>query len=210
MIQRINLIEKQALAFTYERLVQICLVILAFNVLMVGWQFLKVARLKPQIATFTTQVEALTQEQAELTKQPTQKQQAPQKKKVSIGQYQQLFDILESSPMWSAILRGMVGNLPNSVWITSLKSTSSMPAPPPKKPGEENDPKKQPPVDMTMHVKLEIGGTGTEVRAIAEFTSKLEKSPFFSNVTMINTIKDANGYAFIIQGDVAPTAEYAR
>lgn len=208
MIQRINLIEKQALAFTYERLMQICVVILIFNALMVGWQILKVARLKPQIVSFTAQVDTLTQEQTELTAQPEQKKQQVQKKKVSIGQYQQLFDILESTPVWSAVLRGMVGNLPNSVWITSIKSTSSMPAPPPKKPGE--DPKKQPPVDMTLRVKLEIGGTGTEVRAIAEFVNKLEKSPYFSNVTMIGTNKDVNGYAFIIQGDVAPTAEYAR
>lgn len=211
MIQRINLIEKQALSFTYERLMQICMAILAVNALMVGWQVLKVARLKPQIVSYTAQVETLTQEQTELTAQPIQKkQQQQQKKKVSIGQYQQLFDILESSPEWSSVLRGMTGNLPNSVWVTAIKSTSSLPAPPPKKAGDENDPKKQQPVDMTMHVKLEISGTGTEVRAIAEFTSKLERSPYFKNVTLISTNKDVNGYAFMIQGDVAPTAEYAR
>lgn len=206
MIQRINLIEKQALAFTYERLVQICLVVVAINALLVGFQVFKVARLKPQIELANQQVTSLTQEQEELAKQPVQ--QKP-KKVVNVGQYQQLFNTLDSSPVWSAVLRGLVGNLPNSVWITSLKGVSSMPLPPPKKPGEE-DKKPTQPVNLTPNTRVEVSGSSPEVKAIAEFATKLDRSPIFRNVTLANTIKDVNGYVFVIQGDVVPTSEYAK
>lgn len=206
MIQRINLIEKQALAFTYERLVQICLVVVAINALLVGFQVFKVARLKPQIELANQQVTTLTQEQEELAKQPVQ--QKP-KKVVNVGQYQQLFNTLDSSPVWSAVLRGLVGNLPNSVWITSLKGVSSMPLPPPKKPGEE-DKKPAQPVNLTPNTRVEVSGSSPEVKAIAEFATKLDRSPIFRNVTLANTIKDVNGYVFVIQGDVVPTSEYAK
>lgn len=206
MIQRINLIEKQALAFTYERLVQICLVVVAINALLVGFQVFKVARLKPQIELANQQVTSLTQEQEDLAKQPVQ--QKP-KKVVNVGQYQQLFNTLDSSPVWSAVLRGLVGNLPNSVWITSLKGVSSMPLPPPKKPGEE-DKKPAQPVNLTPNTRVEVSGSSPEVKAIAEFATKLDRSPIFRNVTLANTIKDVNGYVFVIQGDVVPASEYAK
>lgn len=196
MIQRINLVEKQVLSFTYETLSRICMVVVLINVLLVGFQYVQVMRLKPKISGQQTRLDELNAENTQLTKQPTK----AKKKKVSIGEYQQLFDALDALPTWSKLLKNISGNLPNSVWLLSFKSTGGAPVQPKKK-GDEDPAEDDAPPPLPI-VKIELGGKATDVRAIAEFVAKLDKEPSFANLTLVNSARDPEGFSFTLQGEV--------
>jgi len=192
MIQRINLIEKQALSFTYERLLQICMVVVLINVLLVGFQFLRIYRLSPQIESTREELAVEETTHAELTKQPQQKR---KKKTVDAGQYQILYDKLEALPKWSMLLRVVSNKLPNSVWLSNFKSLGLILPP-------ATDPKDPQPVVTPPGMRVEITGTGSDIKAIAEFMAALEKTQEFANLVLINTQKSETSYQYTLQGEV--------
>lgn len=194
MIQRINLIEKQALSFTYQRLLQICMVVVLINALLVGVQFLRIYRLEPQIQAARDELAAEEATHTELTKQPQQKR---KKKTADAGQYQKLYDAVDALPKWSKLLRVISTNLPNSVWLANFKSLGLI-APPPTDP---KDPKQQQ-VVVPSGMRVEITGTGSDIKAIAEFTAALEKTPEFANLVLVNTQKSETSYQYTLQGEV--------
>lgn len=204
MIQRINLIEKQVLSFTYQKLLQICAIVVLINIGMVGFQFLHVQRINRALLVAQPQLDELNSQYAELTrKKPVQRR----VKKVNAGEYQSLFDALQLVPPWSKLLRVLTSNLPNSVWLTTFKSLGSNIVVPPANQAKTGDKDADKEIEDAAALpppatKIEISGSGTDVKAIAEFTSRLEKTQEFSNVSLVNTEKNEKGYLYTIQGEV--------
>ena len=201
MIKRINLVEKKALSFTYQSLVQIFLVVILINVALVGYQFMRGKWMAPKLKEEQVRLEALKADRQSLMSTPT-------KKKINIGEFQGLLDQLDTVPLWSKLIKEIGNNLPNSVWMTNFRSLNSSPvvansvAQGDKTNDKAGTAAAAPPAQKPETKRFEINGVSVDVKAVAEFLTRLEKSPLFSNVTLIGSQKDSAGYQFTIQGDV--------
>lgn len=205
MIKRINLIEKTPLSFTYQKLMKICLIVFLINVALVGFQFFMLKWTEPNLAEEKSRLKRFNAERETLMATPV-------KRKVSNKEYQELFDELDSVPLWSKFLQEIIWNLPNSVWLTNVKTLSFQSEDVAKK-GKKAD--KQRPEDTKDKMAtdsrfkgFEFSGICVDVRAVAEFLTKLEKTTIFTNLTLKNSQKENFGYQFTVQGDVV--LEYAR
>ena len=205
MIKRINFVEKKALSFTYLRLMQICLVIILFNSSLVAFQYFNVYRLQASFKIAQENLDTLEGIRDELMKKPT-------KKKVSVGEYQDLLDRLENAPSWSKLLQDISKRLPNSVWINDFKSIAStgifsdLPSLNPKsyRKGKkdknkdaEDDAKVAVASNKTVY-KLEMSGVSTDVKTVSDFLSKLSHSDYLKNLILNDSQKSASGYTFKI------------
>jgi Tfp pilus assembly protein PilN len=209
MIKRINFIEKKALSFTYLKLLQICLAIILFNALLVAFQYVNAYRLQASLKVAQTSLGKLEATRDELIKKPA-------KKKVSVGEYQDLLDKLESAPSWSKLLEDISRRLPSSVWITDLKSaisggpTSDLPSLNPKsyRKGKKEKEKESEEEAKTIVAaskaiyKLEMSGTSKDARTVSEFLSKLSNSDFIKNLTLNDSKKESSGYSFKISSEL--------
>ena len=205
MIKRINLIEKQVLAFTYLTLAQICLGIIVFMSLMAGWQFLKVYRAGGTVAEAQAHVNSLKEEQKALKAKPIK----PVKEHISIGEFQALLDLMESAPQWSKILQDISQRLPKAVWITTFKSVegaSGGDSDRKRKAKSDNDKEKSEAPVQLVH-RLEFTGHSLDVRNISEFLASLSKSNYFTNLTLSESVKDATDYRFVIKSEARSDAE---
>lgn len=205
MIQRINLIERQAWSFTYQNLLQICAVVVIVNIFFVGFQFFRIRYLQPKIATAQIEMDELNAANTQLTATTTTQ---PVKRKVSIGEFQPLFDALDAIPDWAHYMRVVTNSLPNSVWINTFKSTGP-PSPAGRNLGAkiENATLENQSTTPTTTVpilapRVEISGTGVDIKGVADFMSALEKSKLFDDLALVNTLKQDYGYQFTLQGDV--------
>lgn len=206
MIKRINLIEKKALSFTYQSLFQIFLVVALIMGALGGYQFLRYKINLPKVDEEKARLESLKADRQSLMATPT-------KKRVNIGEFQGLLDQLDSVPLWSKLIKEVSQNLPNSVWMTNIKSLVGGTEPAVAKIANPVDNPSGTPQTTTTPQKaeskrIEISGVSVDVKSVAEFLTKLEKTPMFSNVTLISSQKESYGYQFIVQGDVI--LSYAR
>lgn len=205
MIKRVNLVEKKALAFTYLKLVQVCLVVLLINFILVALQMFNAGRLEKKLASEQTLLGQLEAKRDELVKRPTVKT------KISVGQYQEILDRIENTPRWSALIQEVTKKLPNKVWITNFKSvstTETVATDPDQTSKSFRDKKTTPdddaalvPIVLQSH-KMEVEGTGSDMRNITEFASSLAKSESFKNLTLAESAKQAFGVAFTIRGEI--------
>jgi len=203
MIQRINLIEKQALSFTYERLLQICFVILIFNGLIFGYQYFLLKWVAPELENKEAELSQLKTDKQNLMARPIQK-------RVDVGEFQALLDKMDSVPLWSKLIYELSDQLPNSIWISHFKNFLPQ-QDAPKSKTDSKDEKAQEEVLKPKKIDklgVEINGIGSEVKNIAEFLTRLEKSPFFSDLKLTESQQKDFGYEFTIQGNVV--LEYAR
>lgn len=206
MIKRINLLEKEPLSFTYQQLLQICLAVILLNTLVFGMQHFRLNKIKPQIDIERKRVSDLKNKRDKLQKmqnRPIIKKKIPKK-----GQYSQLINHLESIPNWSKLLSELSWKLPNSVWVTSFKNAKgrSSPqkdpnAPPLKKKKNVKTPQNDN-IAVTQNYLVEIVGNSRSARGISEFISNLEKSPYFSTVTLTHSQKSADGFNFSIKSSI--------
>lgn len=201
MIKRINLIEKKALNFTYQNLVQIFLVVVFLVGTLVGYQFLRVKFLGPKLEEEKARLESLKVDRQSLMATPV-------KKRVNIGEYQGLLDQLDSVPLWSKLIKEISYSLPNAVWMNNFRSvgtTAAAPAGTVANLDKKDDKTAAAPTTASQKAetkRVEISGVSVDVKGVAEFLTKLEKSAFFSNVTLVGSQKESYGYQFTIQGDV--------
>lgn len=205
MIKRINLIEKQKFSLTYKNLAQIYLGVFAVIALVIGVQHLRVYRMKPLINQTKIELENLREQNKVLTSRPV-------KKKVSVGELQDLLDELESVPNWSKLMRMVTYNLPNSVWVASIKSvgglTPSAEQEKVRKKGKKDKKTELISVPKSDFRMIEISGRGMEVGSITEFLTNLEKLPQFRNLVLSNSKIDQEGYSFTMHGEIL--VEYAK
>lgn len=199
MIKRINLVEKKAFTFTYQKLLQVCLVVVAFNALLVGYQVFKVTGLRSDLEVVQAEFQALEKKNQELLKKP-------QKKKISIGQYQELFDRIDNTPRWSRLLSEMAASLPNTVWITAFRSstgsTQSKVVQNKAKGKNKKEKEAQPVVSADKKHRLELNGLGFDIKNITEFAKNLSQSEYFKELTIADSHKETFGVSFKITSEI--------
>jgi len=203
MIKRINLIEKKAFAFTYLRLVQIFMLIIFINVALTGFQIYRAKHFETSLIEEQKSLKKLEKKKDELMKKPV-------KKRVSVGQYQELFDSIQNTPSWSKLLSDMSERLPNTVWLTNFKSVSSISgaaqstSKKSKSFRDKNKDKSKPETKQRKIRKhmLEVNGLGSDMRNITEFTSMLAQSKYFRNLTLAESAKQAFGISFTIRSEI--------
>lgn len=209
MIKRINFIEKKAFSFTYQKLMQICMVVVAINFLFIAYANFNSMRMDKKLKDLKTEYANLDQKKSELMKKPV-------KQKINVGELQGLLDRLESAPKWSKLLSEMTESLPNTVWITNFKSASTSEsgvvvdpkgakAADKKKGKDKNEKEKNKEnveqVKNTVH-QLQISGLSSDVRNITEFTKKLSNSEYFKHPTLSESNQQSYGYVFTIKSEV--------
>ncbi|MBF0106271.1 MAG: PilN domain-containing protein [Deltaproteobacteria bacterium] len=200
MIKRINLVEKKAFSFTYMRLAQACLVVLLFNVSYVAVKYYSVSSLEKKLKSEQVSLSRLEAERDSLMKKP-------EKKKISVGQYETLLEKIEGTPKWAGLLNEVSRHLPNTVWITQFKSLSSetpvAAAEVKDKKGAKNKQKAKPVVTSgPAKYSLELSGLGTDMRNITEFTTKLSASDYFVDLVLKKSDKENYGFSFTINSEI--------
>lgn len=205
MIKRINFIEKKAFSFTYQKLMQICMVVVAINFLFIAYANFNALRMDKKLKDLKTEYAKLEQKKAELMKKPV-------KQKINVGELQGLLDRLESAPKWSILLSEMTESLPNAVWITNFKSASTSEAAvvadpkgskaAGKKKGKDKNEKETTEQARNIVHQLQISGLSSDVRNITEFTKKLSNSEYFKHPTLSESNQQSYGYIFTIKSEV--------
>lgn len=205
MIKRINFIEKRAFSFTYQRLMQICAVVVVINFLFIAYTNYDAMRMDKKLKNLKTEYANFEQKKAELMKKPV-------KEKINVGELQGLLDRLEGAPKWSKLLSEMTESLPNAVWITNFKSAatseggvvadpSGSKAAGKKKGKDKKDKENVEQAKNTVH-QLQISGLSSDVRNITEFTKKLSNSEYFKHPTLSESNQQSFGYVFTIKSEV--------
>ncbi|HLD43981.1 MAG TPA: PilN domain-containing protein [bacterium] len=205
MIKRINLIEKKTFALTYLRLVQIGAVMLAITACIIGFQVFNAKRLETKL-----EASKLVLQELEATRDKLMK--TPVKKKVSVGEYQELMDRLEKTPNWSKLISDVTQKLPNTVWLTSFKSVgglsvSAATASSPDKgnPKSYRDGDAPPPAEtkpqVTGSYKLEVSGLSSAMKNVTEFVAALAQTKALSGIK-VDSQKQSFGFSFTLVGDV--------
>jgi|APSaa5957512535_1039671.scaffolds.fasta_scaffold220716_1 hypothetical protein len=195
MIKRINLIEKKAFSFTYQKLTQICIGIVVLNLLSFGYQAFQVSRMHKDIEAKKIEMKKLEVEKSMLMKRPA-------KKRVNVGGHQDLINKIQDSAKWSVILNEITLSLPNAVWITTFKSNNKKApkvATKKKKNDKKNDKKE---VVVVPRNKFEVSGLGRGMRNITEFTINLSKSVYFYSPTLTDSAKEGYGFSFTIKSEI--------
>lgn len=198
MIKRINLIEKKPFSFTYQRLLQVCLCVLLLLAVMVELAVLKSQRLQKKITATQEEITRLELKKEELTKQK------PVKKTVSVGAYQELFDLIQNIPHWSKIISDVGEQLPQTVWVTQFQSTSSLVSVAPAEPSSKDKSSKNPvpPQPKVAKNTLQINGVSSDMRAITEFTTKVSRLTYLQSVVLDESVRQGYGFMFKLTGEI--------
>lgn len=199
MIKRINLIEKKPFTFTYQRLVQICLCTLLLLAVAVELAVFKTQRLQKKIAVEQEEIARLESKKEELTKK------RPVKQTASVGEYQELFEIVQNTPHWSGIISDVGEQLPQTVWMTQFQSTSSLvTVAPVEEPGKDKSSSKTPVVSQPKVAKntLQINGVSSEMRSITEFTAKVSRIEYLQNIVLDESVRQGYGFMFKLTGEI--------
>lgn len=206
MIKRINLIQKKAFSFTYQMLLQVCLAVVLINALFVGLQVYRTDSMQKEKIQLDAEVRKLESQRDELMKKPN-------KTKISVGQFQELFDRIENTPKWSKVLDDLSQRLPNTVWITFFKTDTAAPAAAAdsskkisKSFRDRDKSKAAPPPEQTAVVQknhfVELSGMSSDAKNITEFTTNLSRSEFFKGLTLSESGKQSFGYEFKIKAEI--------
>ena len=113
MIKRINFVEKKAFQFTYQKLIQICMVIVLLNVVASGYQIVKSHLAQKDIKEQEKTLKSLESKKEFLLKKPI-------KQRVDAGEHQELLNKVEGATKWSLLLNEIAYNLPNAVWLSLI------------------------------------------------------------------------------------------
>lgn len=200
MIKRINLIEKKPFTFTYQRLMQICLCVLLLTGVLVESAVFRSQRLQKNIAALQAELLQLDTQKNELIKQPV-------KKTITVGEYQELFNVIQNAPRWSSVVASVSQELPPTVWITQFQSSSLLVAVEPvasnKDPKASQSSTQAPaPVQKILKSSLEINGVSSDMRSITEFAARLSRSESMQGVVLSESVRQGYGFMFKIKGDV--------
>ncbi len=209
MIKRINLIEKKAFSFTYLRLMQICSGVVTIIVALIAFQVFNAGRLEAGLKSAEKEIKDLEVKRDELLKQPTQT-------RVSVGQYQELLDHLENTPKWSRLMVELINRLPNTVWITSLKSSAGAAKVAATEEGSEDkkgkksksnrdkkdDKKAVAEAGKPSPSLFEMAGMSSDMRNVTEFTTNLSQSRIFKNLVLTESNKENYGFTFKIKSEI--------
>jgi Tfp pilus assembly protein PilN len=189
MIKRINLVAKKPFLITYSKILQIGLLFLLLASLIIGYQFFNAYRLEKILHDSQQALKIEENKRDEYMKKP-------QRKKISVGQYQELFDKINSVPHWTSLISDITQRLPNTVWLTSFKtSQGNSELAKPKKTKSKDDKPTHP------LWKLELTGMSTSLSPVTNFSSKLSLSEYLSNIK-VDTQEQTYGYSFVIMGNI--------
>ncbi|MCP5463806.1 MAG: PilN domain-containing protein [Deltaproteobacteria bacterium] len=159
--------------------------------------------LNSNLTTLKVELKKIETKRDDLMRKPT-------KKKISVGQYQELLDKIESAPKWSKLLNDLSRRLPNTVWITTFKTANSTSTGTTtfaknkksfRKDAEKEAKEKAAAPIVRVH-KLELNGVSSEMKSITELTTKLSDSKYFSKLTLTKSVKEAFGYSFTILSEI--------
>ena len=197
MIKRIKLIEKKAFSFTYERLVQICLVIVLLCVGLVVFKSYQVTQAKSNLKNQKNDLLVLEKKRDALMNRPI-------KKEVEVGEYQELFNHIDRIPKWSQLINDVSVNLPGNVWITSFKTrTSTAVVPTTKEEKKESKKKKKAEsAQKNQNYGIEIAGLGSDIKNVTEFASNLSNLDTFKTLVLKESQKESFGFSFMIHSEL--------
>lgn len=202
MIQRVNLISKKAFSVTKALLVRIFFGVIILIGGLVGYKFYQVGQLRPQILMAKQKLQKLQAEKKELEKTPVVKKQQT----VEVGEYQDLFEVLNAYPKWALIVEEVTYNLPNSLWLNGVaveivgeKQAGATKKGKKKKEEEEEKPAANiSKLKRPAAIKLVLTGLATEVDALSSFVKNLQASKYFKRTIIEDSNKENFGFQFTI------------
>ncbi|MBU0504982.1 MAG: PilN domain-containing protein [bacterium] len=203
MIKRINLVEKHVFTLTYLRLVQVGVALLLIVSVFIGYQVYNATRLDKKLLTTQSEIKKLETIRDSLMKKKV-------KRKVSVGEYQELLNRIENVPNWTKIISDVTEKLPNTVWLTNFKSVGGATGFTTVDTGANDKDKKNKDAEKKAKVvkasyKLEISGLSSSMRNVTEFSSKLDQTKYLNNIK-VESQKNNFGFSFVIIGDVNTNA----
>lgn len=194
MIERINLIEKEAFQFSYKRIMQALVGVVGFCAIIYGFQFARVSYYQKQIQTLTDQQEALNSERATLVKAtPTQ---------ITEGSNAELQKVFLDTPRWSDFMRDLSGRLPGTVWFTGIKAATARSDLPKSGSSAPNPATSGGAPAGSGKNSLSLVGITSSMGDLTLFVAALQKSPFVSKATLTNSREEESRFTFEIVCDM--------
>lgn len=199
MIKRINFNEVHAFAITYQILAQVLVGVVVLNMAAAYWQGMKYKKLEPVLAGTQAHLTELQEEKKSFEKKPVIKKQA----NVEVGEYQDLFELLNAYPKWAGVIDKITSSLPNSVWLTGVTSsvTQKSAAPEIKPEGSDVAPAPTKPSNLITPetIKLNMTGLAADVDGLAGFVKNMQTSDLFGKTTIQESQKESFGYQFTVE-----------
>ena len=191
---------------TYMRLLQAVVMVVLLNGVMIGYNHWRGMNLLPEIELAKSKLAKLKEEHKQLEKAPILKKPA----KVE-GQYQDLFEALESYPKWAALVTEITREMPNSVWVNGIESATlimsqaSADLDDQKTLKDETDKAKIAQANRLRKpnkVRMNISGVAADVDALSQFIKNLELSPYFDRLILSESDRQEYGFNYLLISDV--------
>ena len=175
MIQRINLIEREAFRVTYGSLLKAFGVSLFICLVMYAIVSLSAVQTSTHIRLLTADIERLKVEREKLMNRENSPQTA--------GPLKEIVFQLEKRPPWSQLLGNIATTLPSNVWLVSLKGFDK----------EEANSKKG----------IIFNGSAKTAQGVASFLANVEASPYFEKVVLTSSKEEGGVFNFSVTCDIA-------
>ncbi len=117
MIQRVNLIEREVLRFTYEQILKGAIILPLIFLALYAFQTAMSFYLSSEEKTLSADIERLKNQREENLKNKS--------KTIEPGPMMELSQIFSKNPDWSKFLSDLTLRMPASVWLTSIKTSNA-------------------------------------------------------------------------------------
>lgn len=193
MIERIDLIEKEAFSFTFAKLTRVGMGIAIFLAALYGIQVARVYYYNEKIKELNAQVETLKEERKKLLKSvPT---------KLAEGAHAELQNIFLHAPVWATLIKNVAAALPGSIWITGFKASSEQVELPKSGSSSANAPSTPSP---TGRGQLSMNGIAPRASDINQLVNRLKITPWISEPVISGLQMDKAGFLFSVHCDIVP------
>lgn len=190
-MQRLNLIEKEPFSFTYGKLATGIGVTAGLLVVLLLSQIARTLWYEKKIGIFEEDIERIKKRQELLAKK-----EPPKLEKGRMGPLKAALGL----PPRSHLLGDIVGRMPGSVWLTSIRINAPEMASEKK---EEDSKKKKAESTKSEGKPLVLKGVARRPADLASFLSGLNGSPFIARAILASSRMEEEGFTFAIECDLA-------
>ena len=180
MIQRINLIEREAFRVTYGTILKAFGVSFFICLVMYLIVALSAVQTATHIRLLTGDIERLKVEREKLMNRENSTQ--------ATGPLKDIVFQLEKRPPWSQLLGNIAATLPANVWLASLKGFDK----------EEASSKKG----------IIFNGSAKTAQGVSALLANLEASPYFEKVVLTSSKEEGGVFNFSVTCDITQTQSH--
>jgi Tfp pilus assembly protein PilN len=187
IVKRINFIEKEPFVLSYRKMLWIGGILVGVAVLFYGAQRTRVFVLEKKVTQLNSEVTKLKEERDRRLKELEGASGDPTASARSV-----LFRIFDDPLTWSVLLKELTLQIPNSLWLSSVKSHEKPDAP--------------------SQRGIGLDGQANGAEAVSHFVKSISESPYFEKVILTSSeqAKKSQGESYEFSIDLVLTSRKGR